>query len=323
MRFFDWTYLLTALIWIPVILVWAVYSSRKRDEFFSLFSKSQTVKLFKLSNKPFVIKRILLVASMVFLTIASARPLMGGEEINAESSGIDIAVVFDVSLSMYAEDESGPRYEKGKKMLMDVLFSIAGDRVALIPFAGAAFLQIPLTDDYETLRTVVSVLEPGMIERQGSALGTALELANETLKSSGNESDRLIIIISDGEDPDLDFAKTEKMMKENNIHMAVLPLGTVDGAPIQIGGNYLKDGSGKTVISKLDRGFFEKCFESLGAVEIKKGETVSSYIRNFKKSVQNEKRTLSIYTERYQIPLLAGIIIFWLFQLVSFGRRKL
>jgi len=169
----------------------------------------------------------------------------------------------------------------------------------------------------------VSVLEPGMIERQGSALGTALELANETLKSSGNESDRLIIIISDGEDPDLDFAKTEKMMKENNIHMAVLPLGTVDGAPIQIGGNYLKDGSGKTVISKLDRGFFEKCFESLGAVEIKKGETVSSYIRNFKKSVQNEKRTLSIYTERYQIPLLAGIIIFWLFQLVSFGRRKL
>jgi len=141
MRFFDWTYLLTALIWIPVILVWAVYSSRKRDEFFSLFSKSQTVKLFKLSNKPFVIKRILLVASMVFLTIASARPLMGGEEINAESSGIDIAVVFDVSLSMYAEDESGPRYEKGKKMLMDVLFSIAGDRVALIPFAGAAFLQ--------------------------------------------------------------------------------------------------------------------------------------------------------------------------------------
>lgn len=322
MRFYDWTYLLTALLWIPVIVLWAVYSTKKRNEFFDIFSKSQKNKILYMPKKSLVVKRVLLFLVLSFLSISAARPLMGGEEINADRSGIDIAVIFDVSLSMYAEDESGPRYEKGKRLLIDVLSSLNGDRVALIPFAGAAFLQLPLTDDYETLKTVVSVFEPGMIERQGTALGTAVDLAAETLKSSGGESDKLIIVISDGEDPGLDFEKVLKTITENNIHMAVLPLGTAEGAPIKVGNSYLKDKNDSTVISKLDRGFFEKCFASFGAVEIKRGETISNYVKEFKKSVRDEKRTLHVYTERFQIPLFSAIIIFWLFQILSFGRRK-
>jgi len=322
MKFFDPSYLLISLLWLPVIFLWAVYSTKKRDEFLELFSKNRKWNIFDMHHRTIVIKRVLIFLALSFFTISSARPLMGGEEINANRSGIDIAVVFDVSLSMYAEDESGPRYEKGKRLLVDVLHSLNGDRVALIPFAGAAFLQLPLTDDYETIKTVVSVLEPGMIERQGTALGTALELTVETLRSTGDENDKLIIVMTDGEDPDLDFEKIHKLIKESSIHMAVLPLGTVEGAPVKIGNSYLKDKSDSTVISKLNRGFFEKCFEGLGAVEIKKGETVSDYVKDFKRSVKNEKRTLNIYTERFQIPLFAAIVIFWLFHLLSIGRRK-
>ncbi len=322
MKFYDWTYFLSAVIWIPVIFIWAVYSSKKRNDFMKLFSVSQQGRVVDLSLKTIVVKRVLIFLALSFFTVSAARPLMGGEEIKANSSGIDIAVVFDVSLSMYAEDESGPRFEKGKKLLIDVLNSLTGDRVAIIPFAGSAFLQLPLTDDYETLQTVVSVLEPGMIERQGTALGNAIEMAVETLTSSGSESDRMIVVISDGEDPDLNFDKIRKLINDNGIHMAVVPLGTVEGAPVRIGESYLKDENDSTVISKLDRGFFEKCFESFGAVEIKKGTTISEHVRNFKKAMRNETRNLHMYTERFQIPLLAGIIIFWLFQLLSLGRRR-
>jgi Ca-activated chloride channel homolog len=322
MKFYDWTYFLSAVVWIPVIFLWAVYSSKKRNDFLKLFSKGQTEKIIGIPRRTVVVKRMLIFLALSFFTVSAARPLMGGEEIKADSSGIDIAVVFDVSLSMYAEDESGPRFEKGKKLLIDVLSSLTGDRVSIIPFAGAAFLQLPLTDDYETLQTVVSVLEPGMIERQGTALGNAIEMAVETLTSSASESDRMIVVISDGEDPELNFDNVSKLVKENGIHLAVVPLGTVEGAPVRIGESYLKDENNETVISKLDRGFFEKCFESLGAVEIKKGTTISEHVKNFKKAARNENRNLNIYTERFQIPLFAGIIIFWLFQLLSLGRRR-
>lgn len=322
MKFFDWKYLLVILLWFPVIIFWISYSSKKRGEFLSLFSKSQIEKIQKFSIRKIWYKRVIIFLVLVLLSVSAARPLIGGEEINAKSDGIDVAVVFDVSLSMYAEDENGPRYEKGKMLLLDVLNSLTGDRVALIPFSGAAFLQMPLTDDYETLATVISVFEPGMIEKQGTSLGIAVEMAVETLKSSSAESDKLVIIISDGEDPSLDFESVSKIIKENNIRIATVPLGTEEGAPIRIGESYLKDENNNTVVSKIDKGFFEKCRSILGAFEIKKGNTISSYIKDFKKSVKNEERTVHIYTEKFQIPLLFAVLLYYLFQILSISWRK-
>ena len=320
MKFNSWKILLLAIAWIPVLLFWMIYSSKKRLEFFRFFSRQQSEKILNVRGKTIVVKRILIFMTLAFFTVAAARPLIGGEEVNSTSSGIDIAVIFDVSLSMKAEDENGPRFEKGKMMMIDVLNSLGGDRVAIIPFSGAAFLQLPLTDDYETLQTVVSSLEPGMIEKHGTALGTAIELASETLKASPDTSEKLAIVISDGEDPSLDFEKMSRLIKEQNIHLAVLPLGSEEGAPIRIGDSYLKDKNNQTVITKINRGFFEKCFSALGAVEIKRGETISSYIKNFKKATRDEQRTVNIYKERFQIPLLFGIIVFLIFQLYSLGK---
>jgi len=322
MRFHDWRYLLTVLIWLPIIVLWVFYASKKRKEFYLMFSDSQKMKIFNMDNRKLWVKRVLIFTVLSLFTLALARPLLGGEEVNTKSEGIDIAVIFDVSLSMLAEDENGPRYQKGRMLLTDVVDSLEGDRVSIIPFAGAAFLQLPLTDDYETVQTVVSVLEPGMIRKQGTALGTAFQMATETLTSSSQNSDKLIIVISDGEDPDLDFSGIKKQLKDNNIHVAVLPLGSEEGAPIRIGESYLKDETGKTVVSKLEKDFFKKCYSEFSAVEIEKGTTISSYVKGFKKSVLSEKRVVHIYTERFQIPLLLGIILFALYQLISAARKE-
>jgi Ca-activated chloride channel family protein len=322
MKFNDWRYLLAALVWLPILVFWVIYASRKRAEFYKMFSDSQKQKIFNINMRKLWVKRILIFTVLSLFTLALARPLLGGEEVNTKSEGIDIAVIFDVSLSMLAEDENGPRYQKGKMMLTDVVDSLEGDRVSIIPFAGAAFLQLPLTDDYETVQTVVSILEPGMIRKQGTALETAFQLAVETMKSSNQNSDRLIVVISDGEDPDLDFGGVKKLLSDNNIHVAVLPLGTQEGAPIRIGESYLKDENGKTVVSKLEKDFFDKCYSEFNAVEIEKGSTISSYVKNFKKSVLSEKRVIHIYTERFQIPLLFGIILFALYLLISATRKE-
>ena len=321
MMFYNWKILLSAVIWVPVIVAAIVYCTKKRNDFMRFFDKTQARKAVFAGRKTLIVKRIFIFTVLSLFTVAAARPMTGGEEVNTNSTGIDIAVVFDVSLSMFAEDENGARFEKGKMMLIDVLNSLGGDRVAIIPFAGAAFLQLPLTDDYETLQTVVSVLEPGMIERQGTALGTAIELAADTLKSSPETSDKMIIIISDGEDPSLDFGKMKERIERENIHLALLPLGTEDGAPVKIGDSYLKNKQNQTVISKIDKGFFDKCISVLGAVEIKKGDTLSSYIRNFKKSSRGENRIVNIYKERFQIPLFFGLVAFFVYYLFSFAKR--
>lgn len=322
MKFNDWRYLFAALVWLPILVFFVIYASRKRMEFYKMFSDSQKLKIFNMNMRKLWVKRILIFTVLSLFTFALARPLLGGEEVNTKSEGIDIAVIFDVSLSMLAEDENGPRYQKGKMMLTDVVDSLEGDRVSIIPFAGAAFLQLPLTDDYETVQTVVSVLEPGMIRKQGTALETAFELAVETMKSSNENSDRLIVVISDGEDPDLDFGGVKKLLSDNNIHVAVLPLGKEEGAPIRIGESYLKDENGKTVVSRLKKDFFDKCYSEFDAVEIEKGSTISSYVKDFKKSVLSEKRVIHIYTERFQIPLFFGIILFMLYLLISATRKE-
>ncbi|MBO4711439.1 VWA domain-containing protein [bacterium] len=321
MRFWNWKILLSAVIWAPVIVAAMVYCTKKRNCFMRFFDDSQTKKAVFTGKRTLVLKRMLIFTVLSLFTVAAARPMTGGEEISAKSTGIDIAVIFDVSLSMFAEDENGPRFEKGKMMMIDVLNSLGGDRVAIIPFAGAAFMQLPLTDDYETLQTVVSILEPGMIERQGTALGSAMELAGETLKSSPETSDKMMIIISDGEDPSLNFSKMKDLIEKEHIHLAILPLGTEDGAPVKVGDSYLKDKQNQTVISKINKDFFDKCVSVLGAVEIKKGNTLSSYIKNFKKSSRGESRMVHIYKERFQIPLFFGLIAFFVYYLLSFAKR--
>ena len=154
MKFFDLYFFLMFLVWFPVLLVWVVYASKKRENFLSHYSKSQQNKILNISEPKIWLKRMLIFSSLALFTIAGARPMMGGEEIRSKSEGIDIAIVFDISLSMLAEDEGGARYVRGKNLLLEAVNSLSGDRIALIPFAGSAFLQLPLTDDYMTLSLI-------------------------------------------------------------------------------------------------------------------------------------------------------------------------
>ena len=127
MMFYNWKILLAAVIWIPSLVFWIVYCTKKRNGFMLFFDRSQANRAVFAGRKSLVVKRILIFTALSLFTVAAARPMTGGEEVNTNSTGIDIAVVFDVSLSMFAEDENGPRFEKGKMMLIDVLNSLSGD----------------------------------------------------------------------------------------------------------------------------------------------------------------------------------------------------
>lgn len=322
MKLADIYLLLIFFIWFPAMLFFVAYAKRKRDGFFNRFSMLQQKDIINYSDRTVWTKRIFIFSALALLTFAAARPQMGSSEINMKSEGIDIAIVLDVSLSMLAEDEDGARFEKGRQLLIDAISELQGDRVSLIPFSGAAFLQLPLTSDYNTALSVLSEMRPGIITKPGTALNTAVELGIESLKTGNEGTDKLMVIVSDGEDPDLDFDGVKDLLEKNSIKLAVLPLGTPEGAPIKVGDSYLNDEGGKMVVSKLNKSFFDKSKDSLGAMEIKHSETVSAFIKTFKNRSKMEEKRIQLYKEQFQIPLFLGILLYFLFLSLPAGRKK-
>ncbi|MFO7734850.1 MAG: VWA domain-containing protein [bacterium] len=322
MRFNNPEWFFAFFVWFPLVIIYFMYAVRLKKHFLRIFSESQNLRILNTSKKLIWTKRILLVLILILLNIAAARPQSGESEINLESSGIDISVAFDVSMSMLAEDEDGSRIKKGKHLLMDAVASLSGDRIALIPFSGSAFLQLPLTSDYNTALSLISSLEPGMIKKPGTSLTSALELAVSALTSGEKKSDRLIILISDGEDPAFKFDMLKEMLSENNIYFAILPLGTPEGAPVKAGESYMRDKNDEVVISRLNKDFFEKCAAVLDAHQIKSGRTLSSYISSFKQKVNRSENRMVIYQEKFQLPLGAAILLFFLFLIIPSAERR-
>jgi len=141
---------------------------------------------------------VVLGLALSFGIIALARPQHTDERVEQSGRGIDIVLALDVSGSMEIEDLRPNRLEAAKHIATDFLKSRAGDRLALVAFAGAAYSLAPLTTDYDLLREDLASLRVGMIALDGTAIGTALGVATNRLRESTAKS-RVCILLSDGE----------------------------------------------------------------------------------------------------------------------------
>ena len=141
---------------------------------------------------------VVLGLALSFGIVALARPQRTDERVEQSGRGIDIVLALDVSGSMEIEDLRPNRLEAAKRIATDFLKSRAGDRLALVAFAGAAYSLAPLTTDYDLLREDLASLRVGMIARDGTAIGTALGVATNRLRESTAKS-RVCILLSDGE----------------------------------------------------------------------------------------------------------------------------
>jgi len=141
---------------------------------------------------------VVLGLALSFGIIALARPQHTDERVEQSGRGIDIVLALDVSGSMEIEDLRPNRLEAAKRIATDFLKSRAGDRLALVAFAGEAYSLAPLTTDYDLLREDLASLRVGMIALDGTAIGTALGVATNRLRESTAKS-RVCILLSDGE----------------------------------------------------------------------------------------------------------------------------
>lgn len=160
-----------------------------------------------------------------------------------------LVVVLDLSPSMLAEDIQPSRIRQARFKLRDILHSRRDGQTGLVVFAGDAFVVTPLTDDVNTLLTLIPGLNPSMMPMPGSNPLAGISLAKELLDNSGGNG--RILLISDGINAQ-QLSNLKDFVSDSDYPLSVLAVGSADGAPIPLpGGGFARDNSGNIIVPSL------------------------------------------------------------------------
>lgn len=197
----------------------------------------------------------LALASLIF---ACARPRAGEKEENRSKEGIEVMIAFDVSRSMLAsstDDGKGiSRLERAKYILTRLIDKLDNDRVGLIVYAWTAYTQLPITNDFVSAKRYVNDLSTDLINSQGTAIATAIEMALQSF-SPAEDVGKAIILITDAEDHEPGAIEAAKLASDQGIQVDVIGVGSTKGSPIPLSGSnnqFLKDMDGNVVTTALN-----------------------------------------------------------------------
>jgi Ca-activated chloride channel family protein len=266
-------------------------------------------------------KFLLLFTGTVLLIIAASGPRIGSRLQEVEHKGREIIIALDVSNSMLAEDILPSRLERSKQMINRMVDRMSNDKIGLIVFAGDAYTQIPITDDYPSVKMFLSGAGPDMVSKQGTAIGSAIHLAVRSFSSDEEERmagegvpSRAIVVITDGENHEDDAVGEASRAAEKGIKVYTVGLGDPNGVPIPLSPGSSatrRDREGNVVVSKLNEKLLkEVAAEGRGAYI--KGDRINSLIDELDKLERAEllTRVFAEFAERFQY--FAGFALLFL-----------
>lgn len=273
------------------------------------------------------LKTLLMMAGILAVFAALARPQKGYEWQEVSRKGIDIAIAIDTSKSMLAADIVPNRLDRAKLAVADFVQKAKGDRIALIPFAGTAFVLCPPTLDYDALLQSLQMLDTDIMPRPGTNLAAAIATGVETLSHTANQ--KVLIILSDGEELEGSALKAAKEAATAGLKIYTVGVGSPAGELLMIrtkNGNtsFLKDSSGNPVKSRLDEESLRQIAEESGGAYYPlgtKGDGLDSiYVNHLQLIPKSElsQRMKRLPVERFEWCLLAAII----FLMLEFGIKE-
>lgn len=285
-----------ALLVIPVIIVfflvlqiWKHKTQRKFSDKVLLKKLSPNTSLFKS-----VLKIIVLSLAFLCLVLALVNPKIGTKLETVKREGVDIVFAVDVSKSMLAEDIAPNRLEKSKQLVTQIVNNLASDRVGIIAYAGKAFPQLPITTDYASAKMFLQGMNTDMLSSQGTAISEAIKLAT-TYFDDEEQTNRVLIIISDGEDHTEEAAAVAEQASEEGIRIFTIGVGDIKGGPIPIKRNgvvlnYKKDNQGETVITRLNEEMLKEIAEEANGAYIN-GKNTKDVVENIREILSNMDKT--------------------------------
>ena len=204
------------------------------------------------SKLPTTRRRILLCAGIALGIVALARPQWGRLDEPVFDQSREIVIALDLSRSMLTPDVKPTRLERSKLLIQSLLDHLKGERVGLVVFSGTAFLQSPISADYEILREFLPTMGPDYLPEGGTNYSQLIDVSLEAFGES-TASDRYLIILSDGEATDDNWHDRIPDLVKKGIRVIGLGVGTRGGGMIPDGtGGFMKDENGAVVMSKLE-----------------------------------------------------------------------
>ena len=319
--------LLYLLALIPVLAIIFALMMRRRRLLMERFGNLELLKEFipSYSRTRLRLKLWIWLAAYACLVIAAARPQLGSKLREEKAKGVEMMLVVDVSNSMLAEDFEPNRLERTKYAINKLFEGLHQERVGMVIFAGEPKVQLPITSDYRMAQAFTKRISTSLVAEQGTDIGKALELASLSFSSQSGQS-RVIVLITDGENHDQSVDQVVARAKQDGIRIYCIGIGTPEGAPIEIGGEFIKDENGEMVVSKLGEQMLQEIASS----------TEGAYVRASKQSIgleeivksinQMEKSELTTvryeeYNEQYQYFIAVALALL-LLDLVIMPRRN-
>jgi len=325
----HWLWVLLVLPLIAGLFLW----SHKRAQ--ALFVKIVAVRLREqLSGSVSPLRRILraslLVASFAFAIVALAEPRYGFIEKETKQKGRDVIVAIDTSRSMLATDMVPTRLARAKLFTQDLVRLLQGDRIGLVAFAGSAFLQAPLTLDYNAVTNALDELDTTVIPKGGTNIAAAVTAAREAFGKAEGQT-RALIILTDGEELGADGIAAAKQAAVEGIRIFTVGIGSPEGSliPIRLDDgrqDFVRDSAGKPVTSKLDDSRLKEIASATGGFFTLIGPDAAREI--FQKGIEPmELSETGVFSsrqpiERYQWPLAAATACLALSLLPGDRRRR-
>jgi Ca-activated chloride channel family protein len=308
---------LYALIIIPIFIGLHLFLSIQKKRRLALLGNADLVRQLMpmVSEKRSQAKFYLLLFALLVSILLIARPQFGSKLENVKRKGVEVMVVLDVSNSMLAQDVEPSRLEKAKMIVSKLIDDMSQDKVGLIVFAGDAYTQIPITSDYISAKMFMPSIKPSLIPMQGTAIGTAIDMAIHSFGPSNKAKvGRSIIIITDGENHEDDAVEAAKEAAKQGINISVIGMGGPQGAPIPIEGtmSFKKDKDGTIVMSKLDEAMCQE-LAKIGKGVYVRADNSNNAQKTIQKQIDSmakadvETKMYSEYTEQFQF--LAGFVL--------------
>ena len=277
-----------------------------------------------------VLRFALLMLGLALAIVSLARPQWGYIYEDVKRKGLDLLFAVDTSRSMLSNDVQPNRLERVKLAAQDLVNQLQGDRVGLIAFAGRAFLQAPLTIDYEAAVESINDLDTKTIPEGGTNISEAINLAVNTFGKSA-AGNRALIIFTDGEELNGDAAKTAKSAADAGVRIFTVGVGTPQGSLIPInsddgGTAFVKDSAGQVVKSKLDEKRLREVAQATGGFYLHLDDGPRTMSQLYSQGLANMKaadidaRLGRRPIERYEWPLGAAMLALTMSILI--GERK-
>lgn len=320
---------------IPLLCVaYFFYARRKKRRLKALASlRVQEVVMPELSLGKQHLKFILLNIVFFLLVLAAANPQSGTSVGKKERTGTDMIICLDVSNSMLAQDIKPNRISRAKQSINRLIHQLRGDRIGLVVFAGSSFVQLPLTSDYAAARTFVDVVEPDMIETQGTAIGESLKTAFAAFgEEQAKNRSRTIILISDGEDNEEDAVKIAGDISSNGVVINTIGLGMTEGVPIPVKSRsgqteYKRDALGNIVLTKLNEDLLKRIADKADGIYIRANNStigLEQILARINKMDKNEYEAVAYqsYESRFYIPAAIALLLLLVEYFVFEKRNK-